>query len=79
MNLRCGMNPHQQPATATPIDLDRQPFRILHGDASYINILDAAGHGNSPEKPRQPWTSPPPLPSNTSHQPEQQPRAGSMP
>ncbi|MEV4629923.1 phosphoribosylaminoimidazolecarboxamide formyltransferase [Micromonospora sp. NPDC049523] len=42
MNLRYGLNPHQRPATATPIDPMRQPFRVLHGDASYINILDAA-------------------------------------
>jgi phosphoribosylaminoimidazolecarboxamide formyltransferase/IMP cyclohydrolase len=43
MDLRYGMNPHQGPATATAIDPDRQPFRIVHGEASYINVLDAAG------------------------------------
>ncbi|WP_326560527.1 phosphoribosylaminoimidazolecarboxamide formyltransferase [Micromonospora sp. NBC_01796] len=42
MNLRYGMNPHQRPATATPVDPTRRPFRLLHGDPSYINILDAA-------------------------------------
>lgn len=35
--------PHQQPATATAIDPGRQPFRLLRGEASFINILDAAG------------------------------------
>ncbi|WP_435830964.1 hypothetical protein [Polymorphospora rubra] len=42
MNLRYGMNPDQRPATATAIDPARLPFRFLHGDASYINVLDAA-------------------------------------
>lgn len=43
MKLRYGMNPQQRPATATPIDPDRQPFEVLHGEPSYINVLDAAG------------------------------------
>ena len=42
MNLRYGMNPQQRSSTAIPIDPTCQPFRFLHGDASYINILDAA-------------------------------------
>lgn len=43
MNLRYGMNPHQTAASATPIDPDRQPLRMVHGVPSYINILDAVG------------------------------------
>jgi phosphoribosylaminoimidazolecarboxamide formyltransferase/IMP cyclohydrolase len=42
MELRYGMNPDQRPAAATAIDPARPPFRFLHGDASYINVLDAA-------------------------------------
>ncbi|WP_350274554.1 5-aminoimidazole-4-carboxamide ribonucleotide transformylase [Kribbella sp. HUAS MG21] len=38
MRLRYGMNPHQQ-ATITP--LDRPPFAVVSGEASYINVLDA--------------------------------------
>ncbi|WP_327001989.1 hypothetical protein OHA72_43745 [Dactylosporangium sp. NBC_01737] len=43
MNLRYGMNPHQQTATATPIDPGTRPLRVVRGEPSYINILDAAG------------------------------------
>ncbi|MDG4826854.1 hypothetical protein O7635_33830 [Asanoa sp. WMMD1127] len=42
MNLRYGMNPHQRPAALTAIDPDRSPFRFVHGEPSYINVLDAA-------------------------------------
>lgn len=41
MQLRYGMNPHQQPATATAIDPAREPIRVLQGVPSYINLLDA--------------------------------------
>ncbi|HEY1487305.1 MAG TPA: hypothetical protein VGF84_14465, partial [Micromonosporaceae bacterium] len=37
MHLRYGLNP-QQPAFAEPID--RAPVRIVHGEPSYINLLD---------------------------------------
>ncbi|SNT66083.1 phosphoribosylaminoimidazolecarboxamide formyltransferase / IMP cyclohydrolase [Asanoa hainanensis] len=40
--MRYGMNPHQRPATVTAIDPVRPPFRFVHGDPSYINVLDAA-------------------------------------
>lgn len=43
MYLRYGMNPHQHPATATPIDAGRGPISVVHGEPSYINILDALG------------------------------------
>lgn len=39
MRLRYGMNPHQQPATADPIGQD--PIAVLHGEPSYVNLLDA--------------------------------------
>ncbi|GAA2542618.1 hypothetical protein GCM10010435_08030 [Winogradskya consettensis] len=42
MELRYGLNPHQEPSTATPIDPARVPFRFVHGNPSYINVLDAA-------------------------------------
>ncbi|OHV35617.1 MULTISPECIES: phosphoribosylaminoimidazolecarboxamide formyltransferase [Pseudofrankia] len=41
MDLRYGMNPHQQPATANPVDDASPPVRVLHGQPSYINMLDA--------------------------------------
>jgi phosphoribosylaminoimidazolecarboxamide formyltransferase/IMP cyclohydrolase len=39
MNLRYGINPHQRPATATP--LASAPVRLVHGEPSYLNFLDA--------------------------------------
>ncbi|WP_255552686.1 hypothetical protein [Frankia sp. AgB1.8] len=42
MNLRYGMNPHQRPATVEPLG-DAPPVRVLHGQPSYINMLDALG------------------------------------
>ncbi|BCJ39414.1 5-aminoimidazole-4-carboxamide ribonucleotide transformylase [Actinoplanes ianthinogenes] len=41
MKLRYGMNPHQRPATLTTVDPAHQPFRFVHGEPSYINVLDA--------------------------------------
>lgn len=41
MQLKYGLNPHQQFASLTPIDEARTPFRLLNGSASYINVLDA--------------------------------------
>ncbi len=41
MHLRYGINPHQQPASATPLDPAHEPIRVLHGTPSYLNILDA--------------------------------------
>ncbi|MET7401311.1 hypothetical protein ABZS66_48305 [Dactylosporangium sp. NPDC005572] len=41
MRLRYGMNPHQHPATAEP--LGAPPFRVVHGQPSYVNLLDAIG------------------------------------
>ncbi|MCM3923301.1 phosphoribosylaminoimidazolecarboxamide formyltransferase [Frankia sp. AiPs1] len=43
MDLRYGMNPQQRPATAEPLDAARPPVRVLHGQPSYINMLDALG------------------------------------
>lgn len=43
MDLRYGMNPHQQPATVDPVDGAVPPVRVLHGQPSYINMLDALG------------------------------------
>jgi AICAR transformylase/IMP cyclohydrolase PurH len=41
MRLRYGINPHQEFATATPVRDDEWPIRIVHGEPSYINLLDA--------------------------------------
>jgi len=41
ISLKYGANPHQVPASLTLPD--PPPFRILNGDPSYINILDALG------------------------------------
>jgi phosphoribosylaminoimidazolecarboxamide formyltransferase / IMP cyclohydrolase len=39
MELRYGMNPHQRPAFAEP--LDSEPLHVVSGEPSYINLLDA--------------------------------------
>ena len=39
--LRYGMNPHQSPATVTP--LGTPPLTVVHGTPSYLNLLDAIG------------------------------------
>ncbi|MGW1183864.1 phosphoribosylaminoimidazolecarboxamide formyltransferase [Streptomyces drozdowiczii] len=41
MDLRYGINPQQAPATTAPVELGRWPVRVLQGDPSYINMLDA--------------------------------------
>ncbi|RTL67252.1 MAG: 5-aminoimidazole-4-carboxamide ribonucleotide transformylase [Pseudonocardiaceae bacterium] len=41
MLLRYGTNPHQQPATAEFLDPARPPLRVLSGEPSYVNMLDA--------------------------------------
>lgn len=40
MQLRYGTNPHQ-PAQAFPSVGEKWPVRVIHGDPSYINLLDA--------------------------------------
>lgn len=40
MQLRYGMNPHQAPASATPVGR-ALPFEVLSGRPGYINLLDA--------------------------------------
>jgi phosphoribosylaminoimidazolecarboxamide formyltransferase/IMP cyclohydrolase len=42
VELRYGTNPHQG-AHAAPVEPDAWPIRLLHGDPSYINLLDALG------------------------------------
>lgn len=39
MELRYGMNPHQRPAVAEPVGSG--PVRVISGQPSYINLLDA--------------------------------------
>ncbi|GJF31772.1 5-aminoimidazole-4-carboxamide ribonucleotide transformylase [Kitasatospora sp. NE20-6] len=41
MELRYGMNPHQAAAPTAPVNPDRRPVRVLHGQPSFINMLDA--------------------------------------
>lgn len=41
MELRYGTNPHQRPATVVSVGGGDGPLRVLHGEPSYINILDA--------------------------------------
>ncbi len=41
MRLRYGLNPHQHPATVEALTADRPPIRVLHGEPSYLNLLDA--------------------------------------
>ncbi|MER6464593.1 phosphoribosylaminoimidazolecarboxamide formyltransferase [Streptomyces sp. NPDC001228] len=41
MELRYGLNPQQAPAYTTPVTPGRWPVRLLHGEPSFINMLDA--------------------------------------
>ncbi|WP_034262343.1 phosphoribosylaminoimidazolecarboxamide formyltransferase [Actinospica robiniae] len=41
MELRYGMNPHQGAAEAAPVSQGRWPLRVLNGNPSLINMLDA--------------------------------------
>lgn len=43
MRLRYGMNPQQATACATPVLSGNCPVRVLHGQPSLINMLDALG------------------------------------
>jgi hypothetical protein len=43
MRLRYGMNPQQATACATPVMPDDWPVRVVHGQPSLINMLDALG------------------------------------
>ena len=40
MDLRYGTNPHRT-AQVAPVSPGRWPVRVLHGDPSFINMLDA--------------------------------------
>lgn len=41
MRLRYGMNPQQATAEATPVTPGSWPVRVVHGQPSFINMLDA--------------------------------------
>jgi phosphoribosylaminoimidazolecarboxamide formyltransferase/IMP cyclohydrolase len=41
MRLRYGMNPQQATACATPVMPDSSPVRVVHGQPSLVNMLDA--------------------------------------
>jgi AICAR transformylase/IMP cyclohydrolase PurH len=41
VELRYGTNPQQQTAGAAPVHPGRWPVRVVHGNPSYINMLDA--------------------------------------
>ncbi|MCX4750143.1 phosphoribosylaminoimidazolecarboxamide formyltransferase [Kitasatospora sp. NBC_01287] len=41
MKLRYGMNPHQTAAPVVPVRPGEVPVRVLNGEPSYINLLDA--------------------------------------
>jgi phosphoribosylaminoimidazolecarboxamide formyltransferase/IMP cyclohydrolase len=41
MLMRYGTNPHQTPAEARPLDPRHPPVRVVHGEPSFINVLDA--------------------------------------
>lgn len=41
MLLRHGTNPHQTPARADALDPAQPPLRVLSGEPSYVNVLDA--------------------------------------
>nr|WP_228512457.1 phosphoribosylaminoimidazolecarboxamide formyltransferase [Clavibacter sp. VKM Ac-2872] len=41
MDMRYGINPHRAPARMTATGPGELPFRIVNGDPSYVNVLDA--------------------------------------
>ena len=41
MRLRYGTNPQQTAASAAPVRAGAWPLRVLGGEPSYINLLDA--------------------------------------
>ncbi|OAH12308.1 phosphoribosylaminoimidazolecarboxamide formyltransferase [Streptomyces jeddahensis] len=41
MDLRYGTDPHQAAARVVPVTQGRWPVRVLHGQPSFINLLDA--------------------------------------
>jgi phosphoribosylaminoimidazolecarboxamide formyltransferase / IMP cyclohydrolase len=41
MDLRYGTNPHQRPARLEPVTPGQWPIRVIAGEPSYINLLDA--------------------------------------
>lgn len=41
MKLRYGINPQQEAAHAVPVTPGRWPVRLLHGEPSFANMLDA--------------------------------------
>jgi len=41
VKLRYGLNPQQSIAYAEPVVADRWPVRVLNGEPSFINMLDA--------------------------------------
>jgi phosphoribosylaminoimidazolecarboxamide formyltransferase/IMP cyclohydrolase len=41
--LRYGLNPHQQLATVASVYSGQSPFSVVHGEPSYLNLLDALG------------------------------------
>jgi phosphoribosylaminoimidazolecarboxamide formyltransferase/IMP cyclohydrolase len=41
MKLKYGANPHQSFAEGVPLDARTEPARVLNGNPSYINLLDA--------------------------------------
>ncbi|MEV7322022.1 phosphoribosylaminoimidazolecarboxamide formyltransferase [Streptomyces sp. NPDC093970] len=41
MKLRYGINPHQEAGPVTPVTPGRWPVRLVHGEPSFINMLDA--------------------------------------
>ena len=66
--LRYGINPHQQPATASAIG--EWPFEVLNGQPGYINLLDAmSSPGASSANCGQRWASRPLRRSSTSRRP----------
>ena len=56
ISLRYGINPHQAPASAAPIEA--WPFEVLNGQPGYINLLDAMSAWNLVRELRQTLDAP---------------------
>ena len=41
MELRYGVNPQQTQTEVSPVEAGSWPIRLLNGEPSYINLLDA--------------------------------------
>ena len=69
MELRYGLNPQQQTASAEPVTPGAWPVRVLNGEPSYINLLDALSGWQLVREAARRWGGRRRRPSSTSRRP----------